>query len=845
MTRYNTIKNNFTKGELDPNFIGRIESEIYGQGCALLENMIPLPQGGAIKRPGSLVLDEVTNVAAASITSSTFRDFEIYPVQVTLNIAGTSGEARTKTILICISLKATGTQDGWMKFYETSGAAVSLTSSDYGRPRRNSPAVGGSFNPSNAAVYSNTNEEYLDFSYVQQNNFAFFTHKSGRMTPFMVVFDPTGGIWVTPITKYDLAFRVNLSPYFPLAIPYGGSTTDYKFNSNLVPFQPENISGVTFTPTSAPDPVGTIGNVITITASKAFFYDTTGGTYDQWVGSLISITQGSNTGVAEIISRTSNTVVSAAVVIPFSATTASTAWRVSYWNGYYGYPRAVTIHNQRLVWLGSPSFPDTLWNSEAGDIFHMRNFKFIQDATTEISGTGYFGPVVATDAFDFTLASNYRNDIRWGYSFDDLVVGTTQGTVKISTNGLPYAFNNVKASTQDGGGVGFCTPVQVNNVLFYTDITNQKLLFLEKNDNTGAYLTKDASALNYNITKAFHADDTDASPNKRSYWISQICLHEELKTVFLKLYNSDVLISFSFNPSADVSAWARHRLAPYGFANVKSICVAPSKTLTQQTIGITSLFLSVSRSSSSGVNNSYNIEQIATPLAHDSHIYIADGQTDFYINNGYQQSFGQFKPSINYMDGMNTTEDFTNSGAFPTTTSFLARRKTTSRIYDSANISVFVTSSIDANKLHYFGVLSTNSSGVATTPTAHGCDTGAASYIENSNIFYGFDYPSKIQLLPVEAGSNFGTRQGSVQRTHEIILRLRETRGFKIGKNFTSMIDFLDKYFPGASPTYSILSGDFKVAFPGNPDNDQMCLQHDIPFPFTIIAVILKGTAYD
>lgn len=53
MPNTSVVKNNFSAGEVSPRIMGRPELAAYQAGCFLLENMIPLPNGGAIRRPGT------------------------------------------------------------------------------------------------------------------------------------------------------------------------------------------------------------------------------------------------------------------------------------------------------------------------------------------------------------------------------------------------------------------------------------------------------------------------------------------------------------------------------------------------------------------------------------------------------------------------------------------------------------------------------------------------------------------------------------------------------------------------------------------------------------------------
>lgn len=58
------LQNAFTSGELSPSLRGRIDLEKYRSGCATLRNFKVQPHGGAVKRPGTILLDELPGEAA-------------------------------------------------------------------------------------------------------------------------------------------------------------------------------------------------------------------------------------------------------------------------------------------------------------------------------------------------------------------------------------------------------------------------------------------------------------------------------------------------------------------------------------------------------------------------------------------------------------------------------------------------------------------------------------------------------------------------------------------------------------------------------------------------------------
>lgn len=52
-----TLQSNFTSGELSPSLTARVDLAKYQQGCKTLKNIVVQPHGGAVKRPGFMLLD--------------------------------------------------------------------------------------------------------------------------------------------------------------------------------------------------------------------------------------------------------------------------------------------------------------------------------------------------------------------------------------------------------------------------------------------------------------------------------------------------------------------------------------------------------------------------------------------------------------------------------------------------------------------------------------------------------------------------------------------------------------------------------------------------------------------
>lgn len=57
-------QSNFTGGELDPDMLGRRDLKAYFASTALATNLVPLPQGPLVRRPGLAFVDRLRNPLA-------------------------------------------------------------------------------------------------------------------------------------------------------------------------------------------------------------------------------------------------------------------------------------------------------------------------------------------------------------------------------------------------------------------------------------------------------------------------------------------------------------------------------------------------------------------------------------------------------------------------------------------------------------------------------------------------------------------------------------------------------------------------------------------------------------
>lgn len=118
-----------------------------------------------------------------------------------------------------------------------------------------------------------------------------------------------------------------------------------------------------------------------------------------------------------------------------------------------------------------------------------------------------------------------------------------------------------------------------------------------------------------------------------------------------------------------------------------------------------------------------------------------------------------------------------------------------------------------------------------------------------STVNVGLSFTARLKTFPVEAGAADGTSQGKEMRINNIVMRLDNTGpGLFYGPSETS----LDEYHPRGSTDLMdnpvpLYSGDTRLLpWPGEYEKaPQMVIEHSLPFPCTIVALMPQVHTYD
>lgn len=223
---------------------------------------------------------------------------------------------------------------------------------------------------------------------------------------------------------------------------------------------------------------------ITLTASAALFLPTIVG--ETW-GIRDATGSAATTGYVTITGYTSSTLVNATVTRDLFGTTATPYWADDSWQRW-GYPQAVAIHEQRLVFAGNSDEKLTFWFSRSAQAFE--DFDINQGD--------------ADDAF-VIRAPGRLSSIQWLLSDANfLLAGTYSGVVAIGSGNAiePLSVQTALIKTGDSYGASKVQGVNFGNSPKFISASKKKLYQSVYDDISLKYTVNDLSVLNDNALSA-------------------------------------------------------------------------------------------------------------------------------------------------------------------------------------------------------------------------------------------------------------------------------------------------------------------------------------------------------
>ena len=538
VTRY--IQNSFTSGELTPRLTARDDYQRYASGVKEMVNFIPLPHGGAKTRPGTVYVSRTRANGQAVLIPFEHSTPQAYMLEFgeqyvrffkngahITDASGTiTGAANNGVGLIRITSVAHGL---------ASGHYVSIT------------GVKGTTEANDDWQITFVNADTYDLVGSTFTN----AYTSGGTwkrpytvtTPFTVAADLTLIRWAQAGNTMYMAHPSFLPRKLVRTTDTSWTFTEFTGSANFVdgPYMDANTdTSKTLTCSTA-----TAGASGTVTAAGHTPWTGDSALYD---GSLYRIKVGANWGYIRLTGKVSSTVYNMTVVLALGGVTATSDWREGSFSGSRGFPRAITVFEQRLAFAGTAEEPQNVWLSSSGSY-------------EDFSPSAVNGTVAADDGITYRLGSNKLNKIHWLLGARDLMIGTIGEEFFMRGSGTGDALTPVTAPTVRSGtayGSSTAHPARIGHKAYYIQRSKRKVRSLAYNFDEDNYLSPDIS-----LTAEHMLRDKD---------VTVMAYQLEPDSVLWVLRSDGLLLSFTIHELEQVYGWARQQTD----GTVESIAAIPS-----------------------------------------------------------------------------------------------------------------------------------------------------------------------------------------------------------------------------------------------------------------------------
>jgi len=453
-----TFYNNLTAGELSPRMYPRIDMVQRKNGSVKLSNALPTVQGGVIRRPGSRFIcaakyaDKPTRLIPFKFSVDQTYVIELGHQYMRFITNGGRLEESPKTI--------TGVDSG-------PSGVVRLTIPSHGYSNNWYIAVRnvrGTVEANGDWQISVPDTDHVDLI---GSDFDKTYISGGTASRIIELITPYDDVYIDAVNytpDSDLLYLVH--PDITPRVLTRTSATTFTLNQlNFIggPFNdlnPDDAHTMT---------AGATTGATTLTSSVPYF--TT-----QMAGQLIRVggTVSGAQGYALINSWLSATQVNITVLSTLSGTSATPVWALGAFGDHTGYPHAVTWFDQRLVFLGTDTQPNTGWASSTA-----RQLDFTVGTTADAAVT-------------FSIRSDEVNEILWGMSSTELLIGTTGGEHKVTGgNNEPLTPTNGIARQQTAYGSKAVRPVKIGDMVLHVQRGGERVRAVSFSLDKDRYISDD------------------------------------------------------------------------------------------------------------------------------------------------------------------------------------------------------------------------------------------------------------------------------------------------------------------------------------------------------------------
>lgn len=205
----------------------------------------------------------------------------------------------------------------------------------------------------------------------------------------------------------------------------------------------------------------------------------------------------------------------------------TTFWAEGAWSAVRGYPRALTVHEQRLLFGGTSFQPSTWWGSVVDD---YENFLYGPDDD---------------DAYMLTLAGLQLNMIQWLVSSTALLIGTSGAEWAVSgdSNGQTITGTRVDAKQQSSFGSEYIAAMEQGGQVLFIQRKALRLREIGYAIDNNAYNANDLTAFASHLTPA---------------GIVMIAFQRDPTPTLWAITGDGQLLGLTYDREQNVIGWHRH-----------------------------------------------------------------------------------------------------------------------------------------------------------------------------------------------------------------------------------------------------------------------------------------------
>lgn len=558
------LQTNFNAGEWTSELAGRVDLAKYASSCATLKNFIPKIEGHVVKRPGSIFVKEVKDSSAATrLISFDFSNVQSYVLEfgnlyfrvykdggavleTAKAITGLDNATPRKVTIVAHGYSTgdqvfvTGTgitalDNKYWTIVVTGANDFTLTGSVTGVAW----AAGGTV----ARVYTVTTPyataDLFALQIVQSADTMYVAHPS--YAPRKITRTAHTSWTVTAIAFAWPAFRdentttTTMTPSAKTgAITITASVATFtasdvgrymRFREPPASVQVSWVSGANAERATAVLAVGDYtqynGNVYELVNKHgASAYGATPPVHTDFGETENDAKMDwkyihSGEGYAQITGFVSTTVVNATVISQLpngtssaSAPPATKLWSFGAWDAVAGFPRTVTLYEDRLWWCGTSSDPQGLWGSVTGD---YENHRTLPDDTSAVL---------------FFLSTDDVNVIEWVRGGKVLQIGTAAAEFAATGANVdePISRSNPMRAVlhATNGSAAGIRPIAINNSTLFVQVGGQRIREMTFDFASDSFVTQDLTLLASHLVKGRVKDWAwQSRPGRLLWWVNQ------------------------------------------------------------------------------------------------------------------------------------------------------------------------------------------------------------------------------------------------------------------------------------------------------------------------------------